>query len=401
MKIFHIPQIGRKPQRHPIVTLSAVTTTLISIIEWRITPTTNLTSSITTIVFLSCIFLSAFWTPAAFCAIMCGFICSVSPFFNEGPSLLWGLWFSLSLIGYTFPIPISIIASALLSAGLWISAYLPQQETSQHGIAMMSASYFAAAMLGYFIFHLQEEKERKIAEAKLENAHRALSLAERETILTDRLHNSIANKLTSAILLIEANSDTPYSNTESAKELRHYIIDLLQQAIHETRILISEKNDFSDHMKGSSLMECVTIMTSSGDRYLHNLNMSGHTSVDIPEDYHPNQEFIKKISTIFEEIYINISKYADTSEADYRLITTVNRNCLLIDEYNHTSTHTQRRAYTHSNKGLSLIYNHVHALGGQMKISDQNGIWRLQCSLPFTQLLTEPIQNRRTGNDSL
>lgn len=154
-------------------------------------------------------------------------------------------------------------------------------------------------------------------------------------------------------------------------------------------------------MKGSSLMECVTIMTSSGDRYLHNLNMSGHTSVDIPEDYHPNQEFIKNISTIFEEIYINISKYADTSEADYRLITTVNRNCLLIDEYNHTSTHTQRRAYTHSNKGLSLIYNHVHALGGQMKISDQNGIWRLQCSLPFTQLLTEPIQNRRTGNDSL
>ena len=271
-------------------------------------------------------------------------------------------------------------AATALAVCMVIATGIFAQSSSNHGIGMAVVAYYVAALLGCLLRNRDEAHWRDLSREREDVARRTLALTMRENAIVGNLHDAVANKLSAALLLLDSNQDMDVSQEPKIR-------DLLSEALSVIRTLLSDEEVGESELSSKSFSERLSAIMQGGDDYCSRLGLRGSSTLHVSAagcDAWSGCVYVQTVIVeLIEELYINISKYADTSRAQYNLETMVNDDECLITEYNAANNVRYTDSLLSSRRGLDMLSQRIKHIDGTLIYGFRDDMWVVTCHIPL------------------
>ncbi|WP_243388583.1 sensor histidine kinase [Bifidobacterium scaligerum] len=307
-------------------------------------------------------------------------ICCLIPD-DSGPSFLWGIWLALAYAGlYVQPPYGAIYPLAVSAVRMWrfdetgtpVSEYVML-------LFIMFLVFFAGRAVSWSNLANQAEQDK----LRVEKMQQHLAMIRKENIAASQIHDSVTGNLTYMAILLDRkslNHENVFTETE-VTELRTMLVKTLGEVRSAINLMNGDDAEHMNDMNASCASQIQTI-AEQGDRTLAKLGFSGKTrlSSNLPESI--NDDCSREIVSLLQELYTNTAAHAKPN-GEYYISVNFHDSSIHIDQVNDVSDDNLFPDKPASRNGLKLHIERIRSLGGNSRISTEDGTWQLHVRIPL------------------
>lgn len=344
---------------------------------------------------------------------LCWIIAQLVPGFNGAPyvivvdSAIALLFANCTLRRATCAI--AVIATAQAGAGallVWTAA----QPVSTMLAAIMSSmlGMAVAALIGLSIRQSHADAEARKAEAEIAMQRDRIARLQRDNLLASRMHDGLTNDLSYLMMLAshelsDVNGDNDHTSadatadddvrraawqqvatrTDAAFARAHEIIDLLRMSPSAEDDDHDPQRTYTRHDFTACLQQMIELeraqLAALGYRGLAHIR-AGEPDVQTAQTM--PHAVTDETMRLTHELFANIRRHCAPTE-DYSLEIVIGADAITIDQMNTTSGSVARVADARSGKGLQMHRHTLAAIGGELTVTRDDGLWLLHAAIPL------------------
>ena len=355
---------------------------ILTLVETRSYPPDNAMIGVLLVVHVVALALMAFRPMLGGNIVLASFIvCCLIPN-NSGPSFLWGSWLALAYAGLYIQPPYGVLYPLAVSAvRMWRfdAAGTPFSEYVML-LLIMFLVFFAGRAVSWNNLSQQAEQDR----LKVEKMQQYLAMARKESIAASQIHDSVAGNLTYMAILLDdktLNHNNTFTETEIT-ELRATILKTLEKVRIAINLMNGEDEEYMNDAKASDVTR-IQLIAEHGDGFLARLGFSGRTKLppSLPENI--SDDCSNETESLLQELYTNTAAHAKPN-GDYYIFISANGSSIRIDQVNDVSDDCLFPDKPVSQNGLRLHMERIRSMGGDSRLSSEDGTWQFHARIPIT-----------------
>ena len=310
---------------------------------------------------------------------------------NSGPSFLWGTWLSLAYAGLYVKPPYGVMYPLTVAAvRMWRfdASGIPSSE-----YIMLLLFMFLAFFAGRAVFWNNLANRAEQDRLKIEQMKRYLAMTRKENIAASQIHDSVTGNLTYMAILLD-DKHLRHENTFTEAEITEFratIITTLGEVRTAINIMNSDDTDFMNAISATHA-DRISAIVEQGDKSLAKLGFSGKTRVSSRISENISLDCSREVASLLQELYTNTAAHAKPN-GEYYISINRDVSSIRIDQVNEVSDDNLFPDKPSSSNGLKLHMERIHSLGGDSRISSEDGTWQFHAAIPVESAfdMAEPV----------